>query len=110
MGGITPGAAKIALPESVASPSEYKFGINVESPTSAGDLKDLQKMSPSRTSHRSSGGKEDELASVAKADVPAVSYKPFNIYAAVTDFLSCASHSRRHLVQGREARRKLETT
>jgi hypothetical protein len=73
MGGVTPGAAKIALPESVASPSEFRFGVNVESPTSAGDFKDLQKMSPSRTSHRSSGGKEDELGSVAKGDVPTVS-------------------------------------
>ena len=72
MGGLTPGAAKIALPESVASPSEFRFGINVESP-SAGDLKELRSMAASRTSHRSSGAKDDDRGIVTKGDVPTVS-------------------------------------
>jgi len=86
MGGVTPGAAKIALPESVASPSEFRFGINVESPTSAGDLKELRTMSPSRVSRRSSGAKDDERVSVSKGDVPTVSIHSLHIYAAVTYF------------------------
>ena len=74
---MTPGAAKIALPESVASPSEFRFGINVESPTSAGDMKELRSMAPSRTSRRSSGTKDD-----VKGDIPIVSVYSSHSYVS----------------------------
>ena len=65
MGGATPGAAKIALPESVVSPSECKFGINIESPTDSSSKPTRSKA----VSRQSSVGGDDPTA---KGGVPLV--------------------------------------
>lgn len=66
MFGPTPGAARIALPESVASPSEFRFGINVEPPTTS------ESKTRSKAASRVSTSKDDDRAT-ARGDVPAVS-------------------------------------
>lgn len=62
IGGVTPGAARIALPESVVSPSECKFGINIESPMDSGSK-------PTRSKTTSVGGDDYPTA---KGGVPSV--------------------------------------
>ena len=103
MGGLTPSAAKIALPESVASPSEFRFGINVESPSS-GEGKD-RSQAQSRASRRSSGAKDDERATVTKGDVPTVSTHSSHKYTTMTYSPLCTYRSRRKRAQGQEVKR-----
>lgn len=83
MGGATPGAAKIALPESVVSPSEFKFGINIESPTDSGS-KPARSKAASKVSRQSSVG--DDQAT-AKGGVPSVRALTLDLFL-VTDYHS----------------------
>jgi hypothetical protein len=103
MGGLTPSAAKIALPESVASPSEFRFGINVESPSSGGEGKD-RSQAQSRASRRSTGAKDDERATATKGDVPTVSALSSHKYIIMTYFPFCTYRSRLKRAQGREVK------